>query len=52
MGSKYEVQYWDYYKCRYVISGRFDSFRKAKRAAKKLCKDWYCVTIVMRLKDN
>ena len=30
MGSKYEVQYWDYHKCEYVTSGYFNSFRKQR----------------------
>lgn len=50
MGDKYEVTYWDYHENKTVSVGFFRSFLKAKKKADELCKDWYCVSIIMRIK--
>ena len=50
MGDKYEVQYWDYNRGKYISIGYFHYFFQAKKVAKKLSKKWYCVSILMRLK--
>lgn len=50
MGDKYEVSYYDYHVGKYVSFGHYHWFFKAKMIAKKLCKQWYCVKIEMRLK--
>lgn len=52
MGDKYEVCYWDYHKGEEISVGYFHYFFQAKRAAKKLCKKWYCVSILMRIKED
>lgn len=51
MGDRYEVQYWDYTKGKYVSVGYYHNFYKAKRVANKYAKDWYCVAILIRTKE-
>jgi hypothetical protein len=50
MGDRYEVTYYDCWQDKHISAGHYHWFFQAKRKAKQLCKRWYCVSIVMRLK--
>ena len=50
MSDKYEVSYFNHHSGKYISVGYYHWFFKAKRIAKKLSKQWYCVKIEMRLK--
>lgn len=52
MGGNYEVAYWDYSQGKYISVGYYEDFSEAQEVAEKYAKDWYCVAIYIRTKQD